>query len=93
MSKPPWAASSPLLQTYRIKANLTLWVKACNGITVSGILLDQELCVAKAWPEDIPFRRLKHSGLKSHKNRKLHNALSTKFSNTEQRVVSLQAHV
>lgn len=63
MSKPPWAASNPLLQMYRIKANLTLWVKGCNGITVSGILLDQEFCLAKAWPEDICllFWRLKRS--------------------------------
>lgn len=53
MSKTPWAASNPLLQIYRIKANLNLWVKGCNGITLSGILLDQEFCVAKAWLEDI----------------------------------------
>lgn len=52
MSKPPWAASNPLLQIYRIKANLTLWVKGGSGITITGILLDQEFCVAKAWLED-----------------------------------------
>lgn len=71
MSKPPWAASNPLLQIYRIKANLTLGVKACDGITVSGILLDQEFRVAKTWLEDICllfFWRLKRFGLKSHKN-------------------------
>lgn len=53
MRKPPQANSNPLLKIYRIKANLTLWVKRCNGIAVSGILRDQEFCIAKAWPEDI----------------------------------------
>lgn len=75
MSEPPWAASNPLLHTYRIKASLTLWVKGYNGITVSGILLDQKFCAAKAWPEDIRllFVETKKSGSKSHKNLKLHD--------------------
>lgn len=96
MSKPPWAASNPLLQIYRIKANLTLGVKACDGITVSGILLDQEFRVAKTWLEDICllfFWRLKRFGLKSHKNWKLHNVLNTEFWNMEKGVVSLQSYV
>lgn len=58
---------------------------------VSGILLDWEFHVVKAWPEDIPllFWSLKRSSFKNHWGiqscRKLRKQLNPKFPNIEYR--------